>query len=221
MYGDLCPVEKLEELLNKYKQFYLYIDDAHGMSWAGKNGSGYTLSRIKLHDKMILGTSLAKGFGSCGGVFVFPNKELFEKVKLWGGPNTYSGPQQPGTVGASIASAKIHLSDEIYELQKSLQKKIQFCNNIMQKYKLPLVSASISPIFFIDLGLTRMGYNMVARLKGEGFYTNIGIHPAVPESFTGIRFTITNHHNLEDIENLAKKNCLSLTTGIKGRKSYN
>ena len=215
MYGDFAPIEELVALMNKYKQFYLYVDDAHGMSWAGKNGTGYILSKIKLHPKMIMATSLAKGFGSCGGVFLFPNEELKAKVKNWGGPNTYSGPQQPATVGASIASAKIHLSGEIYEKQKSLQEKIAYCNHVMDKYKLPVVSNSEGPIFFVGLGLTRMGYNMVSRMMSEGLYVNLGIFPAVPESCTGVRFTITNHLTTEDIDNLAQKMAYHLPLALK------
>lgn len=205
MYGDFAPIHEIIALMNKHKQLYLYCDDAHGMSWAGKNGTGHILSQITLHPKMILTTSLAKGFGSCGGVFIFPNKELRDKVKNWGGPNTYSGPQQPATVGASIASAKIHLSDEIYDLQYSLHEKIAYANYMIEKYHLPLVSNSDGPIFFIGMGLTRMGYNMVARMMSEGLYVNLGIFPAVPETCTGVRFTITNHLEFEDIEKLAQK----------------
>ena len=130
---------------------------------------------------------------------------MYWRVKNWGGALTYSGPQQPAVIGASIASAKIHLSDEIYILQNSLAEKIKFCNEILEHYELPLVSKSPSPIFFIGLGLTKVGYNMVRRLSDEGYYVNLGIFPAVPETCTGIRFTITNHHTLEDIEALAER----------------
>lgn len=204
MFGDLPQTEKIISLLDKHKKLHLYVDDAHGMSWAGKNGAGYTMSRIELHHKMVMATSIAKGFGSCGGVFLLKDLELRDRVRRWGGPLTYSGPQEPATIGAAIASAKIHLTDEIYDLQNKLQEKIAFCNYIMQEYKVPLVSISKSPIFFVGLGITKMGYNMIDRMIREGFYTNIGVFPAVPETCTGMRFTITNHIEMADIENLAK-----------------
>jgi 7-keto-8-aminopelargonate synthetase-like enzyme len=204
MFGDLPNTRDIIRLLDKHKKLHLYIDDAHGMSWAGPNGSGYTLSQTKLHQKMVLGTSMAKGFGSCGGIFVFPDSETRDKVKGWGGPLTYSGPQEPATVAAAIASAKIHLSGEITELQDSLQEKIKFCNYIMEKYQVPLISDSISPIFFVGTGLMKVGYNLVQRMINDGFYTNISVFPAVPETCAGMRFTITNHLTFEDIENLGK-----------------
>ena len=204
MFGDLAPIKDIIKLLDKHKKLHLYVDDAHGVSWAGKNGAGYVLSQTELHPKMVMGTSMAKGFGSCGGIFMFKDKELRDKVKKWGGPLAYSGPQEPATIGAAIASAKIHLSNEIYEIQNKLQEKIRFCNEIMAQYKVPLVSESCSPIFFVGCGLPRVGFNLIERLMGEGFYTNIGIFPAVPETCTGVRFTLTNHITHQDIENLAK-----------------
>ncbi|MGK7893467.1 MAG: aminotransferase class I/II-fold pyridoxal phosphate-dependent enzyme, partial [Xenococcus sp. (in: cyanobacteria)] len=35
MYGDVAPLPELVRLLDTYEQLYLYIDDAHGMSWTG------------------------------------------------------------------------------------------------------------------------------------------------------------------------------------------
>lgn len=215
MFGDIAPTNDLIALLDKHKKLHLYLDDAHGMSWAGPNGTGYTMSQTKIHKRMVLGTSMAKGFGSCGGIFVFPDKEMREKVWHWGGPLSHSGPQEPATVAAAIASAKIHLSEEIYELQRKLQNRIRYCNEIMAHYKVPLVSESISPIFFIACGLPRVGFNLVERLLNEGFYTNIGIFPAVPETCTGVRFTMTNHITYYDIERLAKAIAKHLPEALK------
>lgn len=215
MYGDYAPLEELEIMLNKNKNMYLYVDDAHGMSWTGIHGSGFTRSKIQHHDRMVLATSLAKGFASAGGVFVLPDDEMYWKVKNWGGPLTYSGPQQPAVIGSSIASAKIHMSNEIYTLQESLQNKIEFCNEVLKHYELPVVADSNSPIFFIGLGLTKVGYNMVKRLSDDGFYANLGIFPAVPETCTGVRFTITNHHTEADIEALAERLYYHLPKALK------
>ncbi|MFN5418118.1 MAG: aminotransferase class I/II-fold pyridoxal phosphate-dependent enzyme [Flavobacteriia bacterium] len=37
MFGDVLPINQLNHLLSKYENFNLYVDDAHGMSWAGTN----------------------------------------------------------------------------------------------------------------------------------------------------------------------------------------
>lgn len=202
MYGDFAPIKDLELLLNTYKKFHLYADDAHGFGWTGKNGSGYILSQIPLHQKIILATSLNKAFAAGGGAFVIPDKTLHEKVKNCGGAFIFSGPHQIAVLGAGIAATKIFLSDEIYTMQNLLAEKIQYCHDLLVSYNLPVVSNPSTPIFFIGLGLVRVGYNMVKRILDEGYYVNMSVFPAVPECCTGIRFTITLHHTKEDISNL-------------------
>lgn len=202
MYGDYAPLTDMVYLMEKYANFHVYIDDAHGMSWAGKHGNGYVLSQVPLHPKMALSTSLAKGFGTGGGVLVLSDPEMRRKILTCGSSYTFSGPVQPPMLGASIASAKIHLSDEIYTLQNQLKVKLELTQNIIEKFELPLVLPSNSPIFYIGLGLPRVGYNMVKRLLSEGFYTNIGIFPGVPVKCCGLRLAITNGQTEEDIKNV-------------------
>ena len=202
MFGDSPKYEQLKELQNKYKQLYLYIDDAHGTSWAGKHGNGFALSHLELNERIVLVASMTKAFGASGGVFVFKDKKLFNRVDSWGGSYTYAGPLEPSTLGAAIASTKIHLSDEIYDLQNKLKEKIDYCYDLLERKHLPVISSARSPIFYIGLGTVAMGYNVVKRVMNDGYYTNLGVYPAVPESCTGLRFTITNHLTLEDIEGL-------------------
>jgi 7-keto-8-aminopelargonate synthetase-like enzyme len=202
MYGDFAPLKDISYLMEKYGNFHVYIDDAHAMSWAGKNGAGYVLSQMALHAKMILSTSLSKGFGAAGGATVFPDAEMKRKVLTCGSSYTFSGPEHPPMLGACIASAKIHLSEDIYELQSKLKDRIDYTQSLIEQHKLPLVASSASPIFYIGLGLPRVGYNMVKRLLGEGFYTNIGIFPGVPVKCCGLRLAITNGQTKEDIKNV-------------------
>src|SRR5882762_78172 len=133
---------------------------------------------------------------------VLSDKEMMRKITTCGSSYTYSGPVQPPMLGASIASAKIHLSDEIYELQGKLATKLELTRSTIEQYDLPHVIPSNSPIFYIGLGLPRVGYNMVRRLLNEGFYTNIGIFPGVPVKCCGLRLAVTNGQTEEDIKNV-------------------
>ena len=202
MYGDKAPMKELEILLNKYDHFHLYVDDAHAMSCFGENGRGYALSEIDLHQRMVMGTSLNKAFASGGGAFVFPTKEMFDKVRNCGGPMITSGPMQPSALGAAIAAADIHLSEDIYDYQHELFQKIRYTHQLLKESGLPNLSERDSPIFFIGLGTPKVGYNLVSRMKEAGFLVNIGIFPAVPMKNTGLRFTITRLHTFEQIEQM-------------------
>ena len=202
MYGDFLPVDKMLDLLNKYPQLHLYVDDAHGMSWTGPNGTGYVMSQLNDHfpDRLFLVCGLAKSFGTAGGLLIYPNDEIRQMVRNCGKTMIFSGPIQPPVLGASVASARIHLSEEIYELQKKLKSKIAFFNRKAAEYGLPLIAPSDSPIKFIGVGKPETGYMMVRMLIKLGFYVNLSVFPSVPYKNTGVRITLTNHLTGENID---------------------
>ena len=207
MYGDYAPIKDMIALAEKYEQLYLYVDDAHGTSWIGKNGAGYVMSQMdnQLYRKMILTSNLGKAFGACGGLTLFPDEELWRKVHVFGGPLSFSVQIEPATLGAALASAELHLSDEIYELQEDLRTKINYFNSLLKKTDLPLIEENDSPIFFIGVGTMDMGNYIVREMVNDGVYVNIGPYPAVPAKNIGIRITISRHNTIEDIEKLVDK----------------
>lgn len=204
MYGDTAPMHELASLLNAYEQFHLYVDDAHGMSWHGRHGRGYVLESLPRHERMVVATSLAKAFGVGGGVLVFPDAELRRRVKTCGGPMIFSGPLQPPSLGAAIASARLHLSGELPALQQALVERMRECNRLLEEHGLPLVSFSECPIRFIGMGQPRVAFRMVERLMEAGLFTNVAMFPAVPMKRAGVRFTLTLHQTLDDIRRLVE-----------------
>ncbi|MCW3090009.1 MAG: aminotransferase class [Ferruginibacter sp.] len=202
MFGDASPVEEVYRLMDQYPELYYYVDDAHGMSIHGTHGRGFVLKDNPIHAKMAMATSLNKAFASGGGVLVYKDKEIARKVGTVGGPLLSSGPMQPGALGAAIASAKIHLSKEIVQMQQELKKNIEFTRSTLEKYKLPVVSHAGAAIFFVGVSLPKLGQNLVARMLDRGFYVNLGVFPTVPMKQTGIRFTITRLHSFDEIESM-------------------
>jgi 7-keto-8-aminopelargonate synthetase-like enzyme len=200
MYGDVPPIDGLLYLLDKYPSLHLYIDDSHGMSWHGKNGTGYINSLIPPHEKIMLLTTMSKGFGVTGGIAIFPNKESCRKVGIFGGPLVYSLPLTPPVIGAAIASAKIHLSDDINRMQKELRENVDYCNQLISKTDMTIMSDPLTPIFFVGMGQPKVGFNMVKRLQNEGFFVNLAIFPAVSVRSTGIRFTISRQVQKNEIK---------------------
>lgn len=203
MYGDKAPLKALEKLLNKYENFHVYIDDAHGMSWTGTNGKGYVLGQIKLHPRMVLSTSLGKAFGSIGGVLVCHNPDLKQTIKACGSSFIFSSPVPPSVIGASIASANIHLSPRITQLQQQLAERIHLFKELTIELGLPTLGEVITPIFFIPSGNPKTCFTIVKKLMENGFYQSSAAYPSVPYNSAGVRFTLTNWLSLEDIEQMA------------------
>lgn len=202
MYGDVSPIKEIETLLNTYKQFHLYIDDAHGSSWTGENGLGYIRSQIEHHPKMTLAISLNKSFASSGGAIIFPNQELDRKVRNCGGTMIFSGPIQPPMLGAAIASVKLHQSKEITAHQHSLKAKISYTNKRLNVLGLPQYAAHETPIFFIPVGLPKVISIIVQRMKHKGYFLNSAAFPAVPMKKGGIRFMINDQLNFQQIDEM-------------------
>lgn len=202
MFGDLAPTAEIHAMLDRQPQMRFYVDDAHGMSWCGPRGVGSVLNEIALHPRMVLATGLAKGFGTGGGLIVLPNEEDKRRVRTCGPTLLFCGPIQPPILGAAIVSAKIHLSDEIGDLQSDLRERMDVCNAHFADHDLPIISSPDTPVGFIGMGPTRACQNLCVRLLEEGFFTNPAQFPAAPTRRSGGRFLLTRHNQLEDIEGL-------------------
>lgn len=202
MYGDTMPGVKLKSMLNELKQLYMYVDDAHGMSWKGATGGGFVYNQVGYHPKMILTTTMGKAFGVTGGIAVYPNEEFYQRVRTFGGPQSYSHPLSPAIIGAATASAELHLSTSFNTLQKDLAQRIEYCSKALNKLNLPQLSNNETPIFFLGLGQPKTAYNLVKRVMNEGFYVNVALFPGVPIKNSGFRFSISRHNSHEDIKAL-------------------
>lgn len=203
MFGDFAPIQHLLTLCAKYPQLHLYFDDVHGMSWVGKHGTGYVMSELKtLPPNVIIMATLSKTFGASGAAMVSSNKKFYDRVKIFGGPLTFSAQLEPASVAAALASAKIHLSDEIYQLQGELSDRVNYFNALLENTNLPLVDKNNCPVFYIGTGAPITGYNFVNRIMNEGFYVNLGLFPAVPVKNTGVRITISRHNQKEEMKAL-------------------
>ena len=204
MHGNYARINEIEHLLNKYKQFHFFVDDAHGMGWTGQNGRGYVLSQMELHEKMILITSMNKAYSASGGAIVVPNQEWYTRIKNCGGPLIFSTPIPPPNVGIGLASAKLHMTKEFKAIQEDLKSKIKFCRSILDREGIPEISQNDSPVFFIPCSLPDIAFNLSRLMLENGFYVTATMFPAVGSSHAGIRFCINVNLTIELIGNMVQ-----------------
>ena len=202
MFGDLAPVREIAALQEKYPTLHAYFDDAHGLGWAGKHGRGYVLSQVDLHERLVVSAGFAKSFGSLGGVLAFGDPALARRVRMVGGPLTFSGPLPPPDLGSAAESARIHLTPELDERQAHLRDDIAWLGGELRRRQLPVVSPEGTPIWFVHVGSPDRVGEMIRRLIGDGFYLNAAAFPAVPVGHGGIRFTQTLHNTRDQLEGL-------------------
>lgn len=207
MFGDLAPIRAITELVAGHDNLYAYLDDAHGFSWLGVHGRGYVLSSMDLNERTVVAAGTGKSFGTGGAALFFGDTDLATTVRRVGGPMTFSGPIHPPTLGASIASAHIHLSEEHYRLRSRILDQIQLVATLLAEHGLPAISWSQTPIWMIRVGDVDRTLELGRRLLEEGFFVNVSGFPAVPVGMAGLRFTHTlnnsDHQITEMIERMA------------------
>ena len=200
MFGDYAPFDALKELLARNPQLRLYIDDAHATSWSGLHGRGNALDHFADDERVVVALSLNKAFSAAGGALALPNEQLKLRVRRAGGTMIFSGPIQPPMLGAAVGSARLHLSDELPRLQAELDVRMERCLTAIAHFGLSVATTDKSPIFHVHCDSPRVVFATVTRMKERGFYCCPCTFPAVPMNRPGIRFTITRHNALEDID---------------------
>lgn len=206
MYADPAPVAELSDLAERHPNLWLYIDDAHAISWTGRFGRGYALERLSAAaaQRTIVTGSLNKSFAAAGGVLTFPDPELRRRVFSLGGPLIFSGPVQPPMLGAILASARLHLTDAVAPRRARLDHLIALFNRLAAERELPVVSPSATPIRCVGVGGPDLAYRVAELLRDAGFFVDVATFPAVPARRSGIRISLTAHHTDQDVTDLVE-----------------
>ncbi len=209
--GGVMPLEELMSLTTTY-QGYLYLDDAHGMSIYGKNGSGYIMQTFNhvIPDRLILTTSLAKGFGTSGGLVVFNNKKDAHFVKMFSSTYMFSGTLINPLINACIESAHIHMSAEINELQYKLFKNIELFDKLIEKKSSIINFGYKTPIRALNIGDEDTAIKQGLYLKKNGCLTTVATYPIRKKGQAIIRMIISANHTKEDIQKIC--NLINLIT---------
>ncbi len=199
MHGDLLDADGLYAVLDRNPALHAYVDDAHGVGWSGARGAGTVLGHRDIHPRMVVVLGLAKSFASAGGAIVLPDPDLAERILTTGRTLIFSGPIQPAQLGAGIASAKIHLSEELPLLQARLHARIDAFDRAAREEGIPTSGAERSPIRFVPVGDEGETIELAAGLLARGHYVNVAYYPAVPRRRAGMRIVLNNHQQLDDI----------------------
>lgn len=191
MHGDLAPFATISALLDEVPQLHVYVDDAHGFSWQGSNGSGVAVDALGVRDRVVVAAGLSKSFAATGGVLASADPGLVDLVELCGAPLSFGGPIPPAALGAGLASARIHLSDEHGSLRRALAERIAWVDHLASQAGITFASRDVSPIRYVEVRSVGTMFRIVEGMKEQGFYVNGAMFPIVPQGHAGIRFTIT------------------------------
>lgn len=196
--GGSAPLAQLRALQEEYGLF-LYIDDAHGISIIGENGSGFARSVFdELGERTIVAASLGKGFGASGGMLMLgtaAQELLFRRFAI---AHAFSASLNTAAIGAAQASARIHRTDELARRQERLRRNLALLDRLIPTQDM----ASDLPIRTIRLGDELLSVAAARQLLQLGFYTSAIFFPTVSRGEAGLRICLTASHTEQQIRDL-------------------
>lgn len=196
--GGCAPVRQLLELQDRYGLFLLF-DEAHGLSSCGARGRGLVLDTMgEINDRTIVITSLNKGFAASGGAMFVgrrgdsARRELF----LYGsGPLMWSQRINTAGLGAVQASAEIHRSSELDDLQRRLRENINHFDALVPSEN----RHDGLPIRFVSVGDVERTIGIAQRLFQEGCYVAPLFFPVIARGRSGLRVMLRADMDRADI----------------------
>ncbi|MEU5219695.1 aminotransferase class I/II-fold pyridoxal phosphate-dependent enzyme [Streptomyces sp. NPDC020807] len=198
--GGYAPVNELAELQEKYNLLVFY-DDSHSLSAYGERGIGYVRSHAPILDeRTITVATLSKGFGAGGTAILLDGypEATRRLVERFAGPLGYSQKMNAAAVGAALASAEIHRTDELDLLQGRLRANIALFDSLVATEQ----SGSTYPIRVVPMSDETVVEGAQQVFKA-GFYTSPVFFPIVARGTAGLRVMLRAGQTEEQIKRLA------------------
>ncbi len=197
--GGYAPVLELAELQEKYG-LLVYYDDSHSISAYGERGIGYIRSHCPVKDeRTITVATLNKAFGTSGAAILLDgyDKATLRVIERFAGALSYSQPMNTAAVGASLASAEIHRTDELTALQGRLRANIALFDSLVKTEQ----TGSTYPIRVVPMSDETV-IESGRRVYRAGFYVSPVFFQIVPRGTAGLRVMLRAGQTEEQIRAL-------------------
>ena len=196
MDGNVCPLDKIYELANKYNAMVM-VDESHSAGVVGKTGRGVT-ERYNLRGKIeILTGTLGKAFGGAVGGFTTGKREIIEMLRQRSRPYLFSNSTPPMVAAAGCKMIDIMSSTD--ELQDKLHSNTDYFVAKMKAagFDIKPTESAICAVMLYDAKLSQ---DMAAKLQEEGIYVTGFYYPVVPKGQARIRVQISAAHEIAHLD---------------------
>ena len=196
MDGNVCPLDKIYELAEKYDAMVM-VDESHSAGVVGKTGRGVT-ERYNLKGKVeIITGTRGKAFG--GGVGGFPTgkKEIIDMLRQRSRPYLFSNSLAPGLVAAGIRM--FEMMSETNELQDKLHENTDYFLRRMKEegFDCKPSESAICAVMIYDAAKSQQ---YAAKMQEEGIFVTGFYYPVVPKGEARIRVQISAAHEREHLD---------------------
>lgn len=196
MDGNVCPLDKIYELANKYNAMVM-VDESHSAGVVGKTGRGVT-EQYNLKGKIeILTGTLGKAFGGAIGGFTTGKKEIIAMLRQRSRPYLFSNSIPPMVAAAGIRM--FDMMSETNRLQDKLHSNTDYFVAKMKEagFDIKPTQSAICAVMLYDAKLSQV---MAAKLLEEGIYVTGFYYPVVPKNEARIRVQVSAGHEVEHLD---------------------
>lgn len=181
--ADLAGIKFLQERYG----MHVYLDDSHGLSTEGTHGEGYARSEFgELDDRTIIVASLAKAFGSTGGIAMIGASGKFDFLYRTG-PMGWSQGLRTAAIGTTQGSIAVHRTPELGARQRQLAQNIGIFDRRMKDRA---VRGAGSHIKFVTVGDNDRAVRLSTELYRRGYYCSAMFFPIVARGQAGVRMML-------------------------------
>lgn len=212
--GSTLQVDSVKQMLERFSNFYLYVDDSYGLGWFGKKGRGFICENFPQLKKIIMVSSLIKGFGAQGAV-VFATGEKHIKMPVEE-PELFF--KNKALLESILQASKILLANKLELFQTHLKINVELFHNLAQSYSLPVVSDCTLPVVYLAAGSPGLCEEIRSEALKEGVFVSSACFPEVPLQCSGLKINISASYTKNELKKLV--NILSATyhSTLKKRK---
>ena len=198
MDGDICPMETICDLADKYNAL-TYLDEVHAVGMYGPRGGGVS-ERDGLANRItIIEGTLAKAYG-CHGGYITGDFKVLDYIRSVAAGFIFTTALPPPTVAAALAAVRTLKADNsrramLFNRAETLKAKFTAAG-------LPVMPSS-SHIVPLMIGNAAKATEVSMRLIREfGMYATPINYPTVPQGTERLRFTPGPKHTDEMMDAL-------------------
>lgn len=196
MDGNVCPLDKIYELANRYNAMVM-VDESHSAGVVGNTGHGVT-EQFGLRGKIeILTGTLGKAFGGAVGGFTTGKKEIIDLLRQRSRPYLFSNSIPPMIAAAALKTFEIleadnHLQDRLHENTRYFVSQMQVAG-----FDIKPTQSAICAVMLYDAKLSQ---EVASKLAEEGIFVTGFYYPVVPKGQARIRVQVSAAHTREQLD---------------------
>jgi glycine C-acetyltransferase len=197
MDGDLVKLPEIVDLVDKYPNVALYLDEAHSSLMFGKGGRGIGEHFGLEHKIGVSFGTLSKSFGGVGG-FVCSNARIIRYLRGYSSPWNFSCAPSPAVIAGLEKSLEVATRDS--SLRDQLWENTAYFKKGLSTLGLDLggTESQVIPIIIGNSG--ELLFEMAAEIQKHGLFLQPVDFPAVPADARRFRISMSSQFSREELD---------------------